>query len=971
MRPIIDGYLGQVVDCFTFEGNLSKVIEVTAKSKLFYHIVSDDRIGTKLMSEVNKRHLPGEFTFIAVNKLLVKAVRYPELENNARPLTSLLKFDKRYESVMRFLFDRTLVCRSLELATTFSRSAKLDCVTIDGDFISKSGLMSGGYFGVNTRIEAFLQWKSVVANIDAILQEMSECVRRRQRNETDLISNANSMSELDVKHNETKRKFDILKDSKERSHQQLMALNAKLESIGRSISSLESTLPSMKANKESFESELELSLDSQLSESEEKELSDILRDIEVMSAKHSELCQRRNKFGSEKASLESDLDKNLEQRKNELEMTLIDAKIMESETLVENESFDLELIDKRIASLRRQSDERDAKIDEMVRQENEQKELLEKLRLAEDKQMDIINTEAKTSRQIAIKLENIEKKYNECTRKLSKMGTIPTDCDTDYQNMSLSDEYRELQKCKHKLSRLTNVNQKALDQLNEGREKARLLLVEKREIDFAYESIQRLLETLEHQKYEKIQVTYKSVSKHFIEIFKVLVPEGKAFIDMVYKDTENSAAGSQNSQESQSSGGISSSAPGQTLTFNQIDNFVGVKIRVAFTGTTVVKELNQLSGGQKSIVALAFIFAIQRCDPPPFYLFDEVDSALDPTYRKALADLIDSMSKASQFITTTFRSELLGSAHKFFGVKFRNRISHIEEISAEMAHEFVESDEARDDRNQSRRRTGTRSVRFDTTADTSAMILDDHPPSPPPDEEVHKSKTVIENRERYGGDMMGIMPQQPNQKGLARKAASANNKKWPNGNMIYRFAPNAGFSDYEKSVIQSAMKEIESVSCIQFKVRANQKDFIHIIKGQGCYSYVGRIGGSQELSLGRGCVYKGTVIHELMHAMGFYHEHMRSDRDSYLIIHLNHVMKGMNANFEKNPSHVNRLLAKFDYESIMIYSSFAFSKDGQMTMEPRDKHHRLKEPYDKTHMTQLDAQSINKMYNCPNKQAAN
>jgi structural maintenance of chromosome 3 (chondroitin sulfate proteoglycan 6) len=60
---------------------------------------------------------------------------------------------------------------------------------------------------------------------------------------------------------------------------------------------------------------------------------------------------------------------------------------------------------------------------------------------------------------------------------------------------------------------------------------------------------------------------------------------------------------------------------------------------VAFTGSATIKELNQLSGGQKSIVALAFIFAIQKCDPAPFYLFDEVDHALDPIYRKALAGL--------------------------------------------------------------------------------------------------------------------------------------------------------------------------------------------------------------------------------------------------------------------------------------------------------------------------------------------
>ena len=57
-------------------------------------------------------------------------------------------------------------------------------------------------------------------------------------------------------------------------------------------------------------------------------------------------------------------------------------------------------------------------------------------------------------------------------------------------------------------------------------------------------------------------------------------------------------------------------------------------------GTGVMKNMDQLSGGQKAVVALAFILAIQRCDPAPFYLFDEVDAALDPEFRAAIANLI-------------------------------------------------------------------------------------------------------------------------------------------------------------------------------------------------------------------------------------------------------------------------------------------------------------------------------------------
>lgn len=60
---------------------------------------------------------------------------------------------------------------------------------------------------------------------------------------------------------------------------------------------------------------------------------------------------------------------------------------------------------------------------------------------------------------------------------------------------------------------------------------------------------------------------------------------------------------------------------------------------MSFTGTGDTREMSHLSGGQKSLVALALIFAIQKCDPAPFYLFDEIDAALDQEHRKSVAGI--------------------------------------------------------------------------------------------------------------------------------------------------------------------------------------------------------------------------------------------------------------------------------------------------------------------------------------------
>ena len=128
---------------------------------------------------------------------------------------------------------------------------------------------------------------------------------------------------------------------------------------------------------------------------------------------------------------------------------------------------------------------------------------------------------------------------------------------------------------------------------------------------------------------------------------------------------------------------------------SSVEEYTGVGIRVSFAGkTNEMKDIQQLSGGQKSLVALALIFAIQRCDPAPFYLFDEIDQALDPQYRKSVADIIHELCDKAQFITTTFRPELLEHADKFYGVRFRNKISIIDCVTKEEAFDFVEDDQS-------------------------------------------------------------------------------------------------------------------------------------------------------------------------------------------------------------------------------------------------------------------------------------
>ena len=154
---------------------------------------------------------------------------------------------------------------------------------------------------------------------------------------------------------------------------------------------------------------------------------------------------------------------------------------------------------------------------------------------------------------------------------------------------------------------------------------------------------------------------------------------------------------------------------------------------------------------------------------------------------------------------------------------------------------------------------------------------------------------------------------------------------WPNGVVPYTFAHNYGSSFV--SVVESAMRAIEAVSNVRFVRRSNQRNAVSISGTQaGCWSYVGMQGNVQTISIGRGCAYEGIVVHELLHALGIWHEQSRGDRDSYIDILWENVQRNQRHNFEKA---AEIQFGPYDYASIMHYPATAFSANGRPTIRPK------------------------------------
>merc|ERR1712226_386206 len=129
------------------------------------------------------------------------------------------------------------------------------------------------------------------------------------------------------------------------------------------------------------------------------------------------------------------------------------------------------------------------------------------------------------------------------------------------------------------------------------------------------------------------------------------------------------------------------------------------------------------------------------------------------------------------------------------------------------------------------------------------------------------------------------------------------------------------------------MKQFELRTCIRFKERTHEKDYVLFSSEQNvCSSSIGRVGGEQTIHLGEGCISQGRYEHEIMHALGFIHEHSRPDRDKYITINFKNIKDKYVVDFVKySYDEIDYLQEEFNFNSVMLYRNKAFSKNGKDT----------------------------------------
>lgn len=684
-RLNLQGVYGPLYELFDVSDKYKTAVETVAGGSLFHVVVDTDQTADQLIKIMNQEK-GGRVTFMPLNRLKTVNVQYPK-SNDAVPMIQKLRFDRTYTNAFEQVFGRTIICDDLSVAAQYTRSHGLNAVTDEGDRVDRKGALTGGYHDVRrSRLDAVRKvkhWQKTYETDNERHQEVKES----------LISLEQEISQTmgKIQKFETRRRA-ILEDRANQARQANWTQREE-ETARQRVTRLEGTLSDAEAQlrgaatqRGALEEELKTPLQQQLSPQEAQELETLSQQAEALKEALLQASNARQASWAERSQLEIELTENLRRRREETRSKLDDlegaagAGVLQAGE-VELRQSELKTINRSIAELDKRLNSTE---NEIVKTQGEISKLtieLDELQVRQADSTRAIMRAQKNAERYLAKRQMLVNRQDECNTQIRDLGVLPEEAFSKYRDVPQSKILKKLAKVTEKLKKFEHVNKKAFEQYNNFTKQRDELIQRRDELEESAQSIKELIETLDQRKDEAIERTFKQVSKNFEEVFERLVPAGKG--QLIMQKKTDGAAQDETLDSTNGEGGEKS----------EIDNYTGVSIRVSFNS----KEdegllIQQLSGGQKSLVALATVFAIQKCDPAPFYLFDEIDANLDPQYRTAVANMIHQLSDNAQFITTTFRPEMLMYADKCYGVFFdKQKVSDIKTISQEEAYKFIET----------------------------------------------------------------------------------------------------------------------------------------------------------------------------------------------------------------------------------------------------------------------------------------
>jgi len=628
-----DGVYGLVSNLGNVNNEFSMALEVAAGSRIKSIVVENDKIAAECIKYLKDNKL-GVVTFLPMNKIRSVSIK-PELRNlktlGIKGLAiDLISYDPKFEKVFSYVFENTLVVDNIETARKIG-VGNYRMVTLSGDLVETSGAMQGGY---RAKTGLGFQEKELNDSIARLDKEISDLERVMQNLEQKRIDSDELISRL----RELKSGFegDII----------VMEKSLHLDSNDLDISKRQ------KSDIKKQVSDIEKQLDDIISKTSEKN-----RQMAGLKMKKQQLRDRINELRNPALLAELNaFEQKKAQLKDDINIMRMDIKNDESQivNILSPEKDNISKI------LKQQDKERIAFDDEktlLSRNISSQESLLKEKEQAEAKFFaqfkELFNKRNKLSEDASRldsesfgKLEEsrtIEQRINLLSLQAAEIkaqlaGMIEEFKQYDgvelFKDKPESEILKEIAQFEKLIADIGAVNMRALDIYDKIDKEYKTFIDKKDRILKEKESVLVMINEIDTKKKELFMKTYEILDYNFKVIFSTLSSKGEASLEL--EDPNDPFNG-------------------------------GMLLKVRITGTKFL-DIKSLSGGEKTMAAIAFIFAVQEYDPAPFYILDEVDAALDKRNSEQLALLIKNYSKKAQYIIISHNDGVISESDILYGV---------------------------------------------------------------------------------------------------------------------------------------------------------------------------------------------------------------------------------------------------------------------------------------------------------------
>jgi structural maintenance of chromosome 2 len=630
-------------------------LEIVAGPKLFQIVVDSEQTGKLLLTNGK---LKKRVTIMPLNKISNRCIESEKVQlakriaaqhgGNAYLALELVQFDEEVRRGIEFVFGNTIICDNQEIAKliAFDRNIRTKTVTLDGDSYDPSGTVTGGS-------------KNQLGQLLARIAELNECNSKLAVQKAEINAIEATLSELETSSQtldrisvELETKKMALKNAEERlGNTTFSVMTNEIDSLEQEIqkyASEESELRATIAHAKDELKKLQVA-DSSIKKKREQAMDEMKAQVskaqKVVSDLKSALTaakHKRDNFAGEISSMQSEVS-GIKDQIDAVHRSILklgeEVKCLEQQVALKRGSYEAakEALVAAQAEIARQTKE----IKQLSSQRDKAQKAATNASLEARKQQHKLDQCVRDSKDAERRLADLVKKHPWIATEKAFFG-VPGGA-YDFSTVDMEQAQQRLRELKASQDRLSKkVNKKVMGMIEKA-EQENEELKKKRDVILKDKAkIEAVIEELDVKKNQALQTTWVKVNRDFGSIFSTLLPGTSAKLE-----------------------------PLEGCPLSD-----GLEVRVAFNN--VWKEsLTELSGGQRSLLALSLILSLLLFKPAPMYILDEVDAALDLSHTQNIGLMLRTHFSSSQFIVVSLKEGMFNNANVIFRTRFVDGVSAV------------------------------------------------------------------------------------------------------------------------------------------------------------------------------------------------------------------------------------------------------------------------------------------------------